>query len=67
MTGQRIAKFAKRLLGERDIEAVLQRLDRLTHEEARVTVAHTLEVVYGLLNNLKMVMDGEQTALLTLK
>ena len=51
-------KFAKKLLGEGDIEAVLRRLDRLTQEEARVTAANTLEVVHGLLNNLKEVMDG---------
>jgi hypothetical protein len=54
------AKFAKKLLGESEIEATLQRLDRLTHEEARVTAAHTLEVVHGLVNNLKVVMDGTQ-------
>jgi hypothetical protein len=53
-----IKKFAKKLLGESDIEAVLQRLDRLTQEEARVTAANTLEVVHGLFNNLKEVMDG---------
>jgi hypothetical protein len=51
-------KFAKKLLGESDIEIVLQRLDRLTQEEARVTAANTLEVVHGLFNNLKEVMDG---------
>jgi hypothetical protein len=51
-------KFAKKLLGESDIEAVLQRLDRLTQEEARMTAANTLEVVHGLFNNLKEVMDG---------
>jgi hypothetical protein len=51
-------KFAKKLLGEGDIEAVLQRLDRLTQEEARVTAANTLEVVHGLFNNLKEVMEG---------
>ena len=51
-------KFAKKLLGESDIEAVLQRLDRLTQEEARATAANTLEVVHGLFNNLKGVMDG---------
>jgi hypothetical protein len=51
-------KFAKRLLGESDVEAVLQRLDRLTQEEAQMTVAHTLEVVHGLFNNLRVVMDG---------
>jgi hypothetical protein len=37
---------------------VLQRLDRLTQEEARMTVAQTLEVVHGLVNNMKVVMDG---------
>ena len=51
-------KFAKKLLGESEVEAVLQRLDRLTQEEARMTVAHTLEVVHGLFNNLRVVMDG---------
>ena len=51
-------KFTKKLLGESDVEAVLQRLDRLTQEEARLTVAHTLEVVHGLFSNLRVVMDG---------
>lgn len=51
-------KFAKKLLGECEVEAILQRLDRLTQEEARMAVAHTLEVVHGLFDNLKVVMDG---------
>ena len=51
-------KFAKKLLGECEVEAVLQRLERLTQEEARMTVAHTLEVFHGLFDNLKVVMDG---------
>ena len=51
-------KFAKKLLGERDVEAILQRLDRLTQEEARMAITHTLEVVHGLFDNLKIVMDG---------
>lgn len=51
-------KFAKKLLGECEVEAILQRLDRLTQEEVRMTVAHTLEVVHGLFDNLKVVMDG---------
>ncbi|KAF8262608.1 hypothetical protein EI94DRAFT_1808546 [Lactarius quietus] len=56
----RFKKFAKKLLGEREIEAVLQRLDRLTQEEGRMTVAQTLEVVHGLVNNVKVVMnDGK--------
>ena len=58
---QRITeKFAKKFFGDKEIEAVLKRLDRLTHDEARNTVAQTLEVVYGLVQNMKVVMDGEQ-------
>ena len=51
-------KFAKKLLGESHVEAVLQRLDRLTQEEARMTVAHTLEVVHGIFDNVKVIMAG---------
>ena len=52
-------KFVKKLLGERDVEAILQRLDRLTQDEARTTAAQTLEVVHGLVHNISVVMDGE--------
>ena len=52
-------KFVKKLLGERDVEAVLRRLDRLTQDEARTTAAQTLEVVHGLVQNISVVMDGE--------
>ena len=51
-------KFANKLLGETEIEAVLQRLDRLTQEEARITVAQTLGVVYGLVGNVRIIMEG---------
>ena len=54
-------KFAKKLLGETEIEAVLQRLDRLTREEARITVAQTLGVVHGLVGNVKTIMEGAQS------
>jgi hypothetical protein len=57
-------KFAKKLLGETEVEAVLRRLDRLTQEEARMTGAQTLEVVHGLVNNMKVVMNGTQRLLL---
>ena len=40
------------------MEAVLQRLDRLTREEAQTTATQTLELVYGLLKNIRVVMDG---------
>ena len=36
---------------------------RLTQEEARMTVAQTLEVVHGLMNTVKVVLDGTQAFL----
>ena len=53
-------KFTKKLLGESEIEAVVQRLDRLTQDEARITVAQTLGVVHGLVGNMKVVMEGAE-------
>ena len=53
-------KFAKKLLGDSEIEATVQRLDRLTQDEARMTVAQTLSVVHGLVGNVKVVMEGAQ-------
>ena len=51
-------KYAKKFLGEKDIESVLLRLDRLTLEESKTTVVQTLDVVYGLVNNMQEVMEG---------
>jgi hypothetical protein len=56
-------KLVKKLLGENEIEAVLQRLDRLSLDEVRTTAEQTLEVVYGLMQNLRVVIDGEKTYL----
>ena len=50
----------KKLFGDNDIQAVLQRLDRLTQDEARTTAAQTLEVVYGLVQNMRVVMDSKR-------
>jgi hypothetical protein len=58
-----IEKFAKKLFGESEVEAVLQRLDRLTQDEARITVAQTLSIVHGLVNNTRVVMEGAQSFL----
>ena len=52
-------QFAKKLLGNSEIESILRRLDRLTLEEARMTETQILEIVHGLMNNMKIVMDGE--------
>ena len=53
-------KLVRRLVGEKKMEAMVQRLDRLTQDEARQTVAQILKVVHGLVENMKVVMDGEQ-------
>jgi len=58
-------KFARKLLGEKDIESTLQRLDRLTLEESKMTVAQTLDVVYGLVNNMQVVMEGAHLLLIS--
>jgi len=50
----------KKLRGEKDIEAALQRLDRLTLDEVRATAAQTLEVVYDLVRHRRVVMDGKK-------
>ncbi|KAF8268155.1 hypothetical protein EI94DRAFT_1208433 [Lactarius quietus] len=70
----RFKKYAKKLLGESEIETVLRRLDRLTQEEGRMSVAETFEVVHGLMNNVRVVMndgkastDGVQKALDTMQ
>jgi hypothetical protein len=48
------------MLGETEIEDVLHRLDRLTLDEARMTGTETLQVVHGLVSNMKLVMGGTQ-------
>jgi hypothetical protein len=58
-----IEKYVKKLLGEGDVEAVLQRLDRLTQDKVRITVEETLSVVHGLVNNTKIAMEGAQSFL----
>jgi hypothetical protein len=52
-------KLVKKLLGENGVEAVLQRIDRLTLDEARTTAAQTLQVVYSLVQNMRAVIDGQ--------
>ena len=53
-------KLVGKLLGEKKIEEMVQMLDRLTRVEAQQTVAQILKVVHGLVENMKVVMDGEQ-------
>ena len=60
MTHRSAEKFAKKLLGDSEVEAVVQRLDRLTQEEARMATTQTLGVVHGLVDNMKVVMEGTE-------
>ena len=53
-------KLVGKLVGEKKMEAMVQRLDRLTQDEARQAVAEILRVVHGLVENMKVVMDGER-------
>jgi hypothetical protein len=48
-----------KLRGEKDIEATIQRLDRLTLDEGRAAAAQTLEVVYSLVQHRMTTMNGE--------
>ena len=55
----------EKVLGEKKIESVLQRLDRLIQQESQMTVAQmivaqteTLNVVHGLVDNMRVVMEG---------
>jgi len=56
-----VVKFVKTFFKEKDIGAVLDRLDRLTQDEARTTAAHMLAIVHGLVQNMREFMDGEQS------
>ena len=53
--------FVKEFLKGKDVQAVLDRLNRLTQDEARTTAAQTLVVVHGLVQNMRVfMMDGER-------
>ena len=45
------------MLGNTDIEDSLKRLDKLTHEEARMAVAQLLKVTYTVHDKVKVVSD----------
>jgi hypothetical protein len=51
-------KYLKKLIGRRDIEDALSRLDRLTQEEARMATAQVLKVAHRVEDGVKAV--GEQ-------
>ena len=63
LTQRNAVKFVKRVFGGKDVEAILQRLDRLTQDEARTTAAQSLEVIYGLSLDGKASVDRVREAL----
>ena len=50
-------KFFKKLVGKKDIEDALRRLDRLTQEEARMAAAQILNLTHAIGDKLKEVDD----------
>ena len=52
-----------KILGENEIEDALQRLDRLTQDEALATKAQTLETVHNLAQHRKAVIESESNVI----
>ncbi|KAF8265628.1 hypothetical protein EI94DRAFT_305312 [Lactarius quietus] len=58
----RAKKYLKKLIGKKDIEDALNRLDKLTQEEARMAAAEVLRLTQIVDNNVTTVMnDGKET------
>ena len=53
-------RFFKKLVGRKDVEDALQRLDELTQEEARMAAAETLAITRGIDDNVKGMDDKLQ-------
>ena len=52
-----LEKFGKKLVGRRDIENALKRLDKLTQEEARMAVAQNLRATHAVDERARGVAD----------
>ena len=50
-------KYGKRLLGETDMEDALKKLDKLTQEEARMTIAESLRATHTVTERVLSVDD----------
>jgi hypothetical protein len=53
-----LEKFVRKLLGRNDIEDALKRLDTLTMEEARMTIAETVNVTHKVDDKVAVLVDG---------
>jgi archaellum component FlaC len=56
-------KFLKKLVGKTDIEDALQRLEKVTVEEARMAGAEALKAIHGVGNQVGDKVDGVQDTL----
>ena len=50
-------KYGKRLIGRTDVEDSLKRLDKLTHEEARMAIAENLRATHAVDERVRAVDD----------
>jgi hypothetical protein len=51
-------KFVKELWGRDKIQAVLERLDRLTKDKGLSALAQTLGIVHSIADDMRVVMGG---------
>jgi hypothetical protein len=58
-----IETYVKLLLGDRGVLDAVQKLDKLTREEAQMTGTQILKVTHDLMSYMKTVMDGEEISL----
>jgi hypothetical protein len=57
-----LENIKEKWLKDDDVMRVGRRLNRLTQEEAQITVAQNMEAVYGLISNIKVLMDGARSS-----
>jgi hypothetical protein len=53
----RPAKYMKKLIGRTDLEDALKKLDKLTHEEARMATAQVLKATHAVDDRVRGVAD----------
>jgi hypothetical protein len=57
-----LENIKEKWLKDDDVMRVGRRLNRLTQEEAQITVAQNMEAVYGLISNIKVLIDGARSS-----
>ena len=58
-------KYLKKLIGKKEMEDALKRLDRLTQDEARMAAAETLKLTHIVDNKVSTVLNGKPSVLST--